>query len=479
MWLLRCSSSGTLSSLVAMGLTALKASAISHKPWPAGAASAMNLLNICVWGGENDISNCRSMHNELLAQQDGDGTCILTPSMRKWCAAQQDQEHDDTAWRRTQLLAIHAAPGVCATSRKRAQLEFMRIVDIMHWTNASCATTTYDQLCEALQGLPRKHRDTRFMCNVLCAIRACMSTAFPLIPRSAQLYIKAMGINTQQSSGNCKQRRRWQEPVHKPPGHCSSSSSENDTCVNGEIRPKAMPEHVMNRLCQHLNITPMSMSVDDLPTAAVTAWSENAPATAEERLLFLLLSTLALRVSAIVRMRWSGVLDEETMLFRSVGHAPEKGGKLRGFVIQPGLCDALRLHLTSVDAMGFDRRPLFVFCGLSSPQTHRSQKWVNLCVSRWGNAIQFPGLHPHMFRHTLITDLVTKMNNSVELVAKFIDHSSPHITERYIWRDAPGIRAKAAAAAANAAQSIVDNDDLKRLMETMTDEELNELAELI
>lgn len=438
-WLLQCVHPPTLASLLAVTCEDLQTAVVKKaERWPAGLSSVLNILATHIYQSELVLGNRRSTKAVVLARHGGHGHCIFTPSMHTWC------EKAHTEWRRAQLVAINGAAGVCATSRRRAQLEFMRIVDILKWTPDTCRTMTYDDMCVALQSLPRNHRDTRFICNVLTAIRACAKTAFPLFSPSDALYIKAMHICTQQSHG--KRHRR------KDDSGSSSSSDGEPSAAAGEC--KAIPTDAMERLHSHVLLETDAVSV-------------------EERAVFLLLTTLALRVSGIVRLCWTGILDDSGA-FREIGHTLEKGGKMRGFVLHPRLCDTLRAHLANIDKMGFPMRPRYVFCGLSAAHTHRSQRWVNLCVSRWGKAVGINPLYPHMFRHTLITDLVTKMHNSVDIVAKFIDHSSPAVTERYVWRETES----AGVAAAETTQIVVDKADLDALMSVMTDKELEELQSM-
>jgi integrase len=162
-----------------------------------------------------------------------------------------------------------------------------------------------------------------------------------------------------------------------------------------------------------------------------------ASSDARWNMVIILLREVAPRVSAIAHLRYSTLLDEI--------HAPrhtcrilEKGRKFRTFVTSSRLKAAIKRYSDELRQTGF-----FEIAGpnvdpyllnTSDPTRPLCVSTINVNVKRLANlaGIQNVRVHPHMFRHTIVGELVDA-GNSLETVSRFMGHANVDVTARHYW----------------------------------------------
>jgi integrase len=159
-----------------------------------------------------------------------------------------------------------------------------------------------------------------------------------------------------------------------------------------------------------------------------------------DAVIMILLRQVALRTSAIGNTRYEMLLDGQHCP-RTNCKIPEKGGKLREFIPSTqlkskikALSDFLREHFQDDLATCY----LFNLSDIRAPRSHTSLNYMIKTIAAKA-LVQRTGITPHihMFRHTLVSNLI-EAGNSMELSAKYMGHASAATTSNKYYK--PNIR---------------------------------------
>jgi integrase len=153
-----------------------------------------------------------------------------------------------------------------------------------------------------------------------------------------------------------------------------------------------------------------------------------------EALLFALLEEVALRNSALGYLRYNTVLTPEHTP-RSECRVMEKGRRLRSFVLSlnvqskvKALSDFLRQKHSDAELA----EAYILSKHLTRPSSVGAiRNRVRLLAQRAG--ITRISVHPHSFRHTLVTRLVNA-GNTLDIVSKFMGHTDVQTTAFFYWQ---------------------------------------------
>lgn len=155
-----------------------------------------------------------------------------------------------------------------------------------------------------------------------------------------------------------------------------------------------------------------------------------------EELLLVLLREVGLRSSALAHMRYASLLDENHQP-RTMCKVLEKGRRMRAFETSATLRDKianaatfLREHVDEANIHG-----CYVF-NVRDPQKPSGSLWETVKRIARDAGITDVVVHPHGFRHTLVSKLV-HAGNSLDLVSKFIGHADTKTTSTYYFVPTP------------------------------------------
>ena len=147
-----------------------------------------------------------------------------------------------------------------------------------------------------------------------------------------------------------------------------------------------------------------------------------------DELLFTLMITTGLRVGGVTLILTDSVadVDDHRFVVRAQGRTREKGNKWAHFCLTPRVQELVREWLTK-------HRPAinspYLFPGVTDG-THVTTnavrgRFARLCTSAGLSGKQF---HPHALRHSF-AHMLLEAGNSVDVVAKCLNHSSSTVTE--------------------------------------------------
>jgi integrase len=154
-----------------------------------------------------------------------------------------------------------------------------------------------------------------------------------------------------------------------------------------------------------------------------------------ESLLITLLQQVALRNSAIGHLQYSTLLDDSHTP-RLVCAVKEKGNKWRTFKTSAELQARIKTlsdHLFTLHTVHTDVSHFYLL-NLKHPQSPLSCAAILEKLKRMARDANIHGVavHPHAFRHTLVTKLCD-LGNSLETVSKFMGHSNVQTTNYFYW----------------------------------------------
>ena len=148
----------------------------------------------------------------------------------------------------------------------------------------------------------------------------------------------------------------------------------------------------------------------------------------QEILLITLLREVGLRNAAICNLKFCDILDE-TKNPKHVCRVREKGNKMREFVTSNNLKVRIIAHTRTIPDIKFSD---YVFG--RTPNKRLGYSTLNVILKR--TAIQAGvtdvNIQAHSFRHTLVGKLMDA-GNRIEVVSKFMGHSSVDTTMTYYW----------------------------------------------
>jgi len=162
--------------------------------------------------------------------------------------------------------------------------------------------------------------------------------------------------------------------------------------------------------------------------------------TTKDKLMITILREIGLRNSAICNLKFKDIID----INRIPKHAcrvKEKGNKIREFVTSDKIKQYIVSYVHEVEQTGilFDEKnkenmTKFVFSRNKNLDVKMGSATLNNVLKRLGlkAGITNVNIQSHTFRHTLVGKLMDAGNN-IEVVSKFIGHSSVDTTMNYYW----------------------------------------------
>lgn len=152
-----------------------------------------------------------------------------------------------------------------------------------------------------------------------------------------------------------------------------------------------------------------------------------------DELIFLLFITTGLRIGGVSKIRVDAVVDvlDDVYVARTQGRTKEKGGKWTSF------CLTKRVQ-TLVEDWLKNHRPASsspcLFPGTAAEHVHTETircSFHKLCARAGLSGKEY---HPHALRHTF-AHLLLETGNSVDVVAKCLNHSSSQVTEKFYLKE--------------------------------------------
>ncbi len=150
-----------------------------------------------------------------------------------------------------------------------------------------------------------------------------------------------------------------------------------------------------------------------------------------KKLMYTILFTTGMRVGGLANIKVKNVatLNDGTWTSKNIGNTIEKGNKLRTFpiseLVKPHLIDWLKNYREITTSP-------YLFPSIKScnrpMQTNVFQNIFKQIATR--AKITGTNAHIHAIRHT-VGFLMSELENNIEAVAKFLDHSSPATTQKY------------------------------------------------
>jgi integrase len=157
---------------------------------------------------------------------------------------------------------------------------------------------------------------------------------------------------------------------------------------------------------------------------------------ARDHLMMTILWEVALRGGSLVNLKYFDLVDKHH-LPRHKPRVLEKRKKYRDFITSPGLKRILvtfiryvqihHPHVKYQDLYIFNRHNLYE----PMPYGTFACKVKRIALKA---GIESDHIHPHIFRHSLVSRL-RKAGNSIEVVSKFLGHDSVDVTMKYYWLD--------------------------------------------
>lgn len=148
-------------------------------------------------------------------------------------------------------------------------------------------------------------------------------------------------------------------------------------------------------------------------------------------LLFTILQEAGLRVSALVSLKLSNIMDDKLNIKDEI-RILEKGNKMRTFPVSDNLKLKLNNYINhyhkDIDFASW------LFPSTKDISKHISQTNIREKLKKFSDKAGVFGkhIHPHAFRHTIVTQLM-QYGNKIENVSKYMGHSSVATTEQYYW----------------------------------------------
>ena len=146
-------------------------------------------------------------------------------------------------------------------------------------------------------------------------------------------------------------------------------------------------------------------------------------------LILTIFREIGLRISSLLHLTFNDMFDENDEP-RSLCKVKEKKQTIREFVTSKNLQQKLKQYVDSLNLLATDNKEhLYLFY----PSGRASKKMISESFKRiaYEAGIQ-TNVHPHAFRHTLVSKLIAE-GNSIEIVSKFIGHSSSKMTEQHYY----------------------------------------------
>lgn len=156
-----------------------------------------------------------------------------------------------------------------------------------------------------------------------------------------------------------------------------------------------------------------------------------------EALCLTLLREVGLRASALASIKYETLLDEDDMP-RKQCSVMEKGNQRRIFLTSEGMRSKIQavadmLRKAYPGTQDFRGCYFLNVANIHKPCTNL--RYLLERIARDAN-IQGVRVHPHVFRHTLVGKLI-EVGNTLEVVSKFMGHSSPTTTANCYWIPTP------------------------------------------
>lgn len=174
-------------------------------------------------------------------------------------------------------------------------------------------------------------------------------------------------------------------------------------------------------------VAPAKRLPKTLSDAEVAAFFEavRRAGNGQHLLAFQALWATGLRVSEFVHLTRDDIdLDSRTIMVRQ-----GKGAKDRVVPLPEQLSLALRLHLES------NRQQRYVF--ETSRNSHYSVRYLQHLARQYGEAAGIEGMHPHRFRHTILTSLTrSKLTDAqIQLISGHASKKSLEVYQSIALRD--------------------------------------------
>ena len=162
--------------------------------------------------------------------------------------------------------------------------------------------------------------------------------------------------------------------------------------------------------------------------------------TTKDKLMITILREIGLRNSAICNLKFKDIIDINRIP-KHVCRVKEKGNKIREFVTSDKIKQYIVSYVHEVEQGGIlfdeknkDNMVKFVFSRNKNLDVKMGSATLNNVLKRIGlkAGITNVNIQSHTFRHTLVGKLMDAGNN-IEVVSKFIGHSSVDTTMNYYW----------------------------------------------
>jgi integrase len=160
-----------------------------------------------------------------------------------------------------------------------------------------------------------------------------------------------------------------------------------------------------------------------------------------DKLLFMLMLTTGLRIGGVVNIKLEHVayINGKDVCVQDVGKTIEKGKKWATFI----LCDEVKVLIFKWLTC---QRPAmeseYLFPGRNGQMSTSNARY------RFGKIVKKAGLkgnhlHPHSLRHTF-AHMMLKTGNTVDIVAKLLNHTNPKTTKQFYLKESAAEVAKRA-----------------------------------
>ena len=148
-----------------------------------------------------------------------------------------------------------------------------------------------------------------------------------------------------------------------------------------------------------------------------------------DNLLVNLLREVALRSGAVTYLKWKDIINEHDQP-RHTCKVLEKMRRYREFVTSPNLKKAI---VTYIHTYPTDDKDVYVFFVKYRTKPSNSV-FLGDKLKKMATAagIDSSRVYTHMFRHTLVSNLMSKGNSS-EVVSKYMGHANVQTTMKYYW----------------------------------------------
>jgi integrase len=160
----------------------------------------------------------------------------------------------------------------------------------------------------------------------------------------------------------------------------------------------------------------------------------------KDKLLITVLREIGLRNSAICNLKFKDIIDINRIP-KHVCRVKEKGNKIREFVTSDKIKQYIISYIREIEETGIlfdeknkDNMSKYVFSRNKNLNVKMGGSTLNNVLKRIGlkAGVTDVNIQSHTFRHTLVGKLMDAGNN-IEVVSKFIGHSSVDTTMNYYW----------------------------------------------